>query len=936
MPGRDACNRACVVLLLAALVSVPRAHQQPSPQAPPTFRTGVDIIPVDVVVLDEKGVPVTGLEAGDFTVTIDGRSRRIVSAPYVQYAAKPGPAPNAPAAAAAATAAPVLQLPGRVATTNQGPPGRLVMIAVDQGGMEFGGTRVALEGLRRLLDTFDSADAVGLAVLPGPGVAVPLTRDRRRLLEAFTRVSGEASPHMAVTHRQAGWEEALAYQRDRNSSEWSAAIDRECLGVGSPEELERCVRIMENEANSMLQEIRQRVSRFRVGMDNVLAYLRTVDAPKVVILLSSGIIEDPYDRTLERVARDAAAARISLYALHFNTLGAPDASERRASPTRERDAALGRATLESMAGRARGTVFDVTGPAGAAFGRIAAELSGYYLLGVEPGGSDADGKTHQIRVEVARKNVTVRARRDFAAVRPGGTGRKAPADAIKAMLASPIPASDLPIRATAYSGPAPDKGKLRLLLSAEIGTDRTSAEEVTVAWALVGAGGRIRAGDSEKVKLLPAAGRATGPLSFVRAPLVEPGDYTLRLAAVDHEGRGGSIEHVVEARLPRTGSFTVGDLVVGVPPADAKSEFEPPVECVIEGDRLFVYLPVSSSDVQALAAATAALEVGRGEADAPLLQAAGRLVGTRPDLRALQASVTLDLLPPGRYLARVRLMAGDRVVAQATRGFTFAPAPGTGGLTAGRGSLGAPRFTLSDVLQPETLAPFLDHAARNAPGLPPGVFVDAREGRLSAAANALPADALDAAAPFLRGLDLLARGEIEAAAIEFRRSLGASPDFLDAAFFLGACYARGGKDDEAIGAWQTARVALDDQPILHHVLIDARLRRRQVEQAAALAEQAVARWPNDARFQPQLATVLAVGGNTGRAIDVLDAYLAGHTDDAAALFLVLRLLYESASGPAASRATRAVERFRAYAALYDAANGPNRAIVGEWAKRLAK
>jgi hypothetical protein len=192
MPGRDACNRACVVLLLAALVSVPRAHQQPSPQAPPTFRTGVDIIPVDVVVLDEKGVPVTGLEAGDFTVTIDGRSRRIVSAPYVQYAAKPGPAPNAPAAAAAATAAPVLQLPGRVATTNQGPPGRLVMIAVDQGGMEFGGTRVALEGLRRLLDTFDSADAVGLAVLPGPGVAVPLTRDRRRLLEAFTRVSGEA------------------------------------------------------------------------------------------------------------------------------------------------------------------------------------------------------------------------------------------------------------------------------------------------------------------------------------------------------------------------------------------------------------------------------------------------------------------------------------------------------------------------------------------------------------------------------------------------------------------------------------------------------------------------------------------------------------------------------------------------------------------------
>jgi VWFA-related protein len=937
MANQPARGGACLLLLLATLASAPHARQQATPQAQPTFRAGVDVIPVDVVVLDGKGVPVTGLEAADFSVTIDGRPRRIVSASYIRHAAAPRPAAPAPAAATPTSAgASVIQLPDRPVTSNQEPPGRLVMIAIDEGGMEFGGTRVALEGLKRALGTLEPADAVGLAVLPGPGVAVPFTRDRRRLLDAFTRVSGQAAPHVAVTHRQSGWAEALAYDQNRNSSEWKAAIDRECFGMNSPEELDQCVRLMENEAQRMLREIHQRVGQLLVGMDNLLAYLRTIDAPKVVILLSSGIIEDPRERLLDRVGRDAAAARASIYVLHFNTLGAPDASERRASPSRERDADLGRATLESIAGRARGTVFEVTGGADDAFGRIGVELSGYYLLGVEPLEGDGDGKAHSIGVRVARKDVTVKARRDLVWVRRGGTGRKSPADAIKAMLASPIPASELPIRAAAYSGPAPDKGKLRVLVSAEIGSGRTGAEKVTVGWALVDAAGQVRAGDSEKVTLRPVAGRTSGPLSFVRAPIVDPGSYTLRLAVVDQDGREGSVEDTVEARLSPAGSFALGDLVVGVPPADVKSDFEPPVECVVEGDRLFVLMPVASLDARALGPATAALEIARGDKDAPLLQATVPLVGTRPDQRTLQAIVGLDLLPPGRYLVRVTFTAGDRLVALATRGFTFSPAPGTGGVAAGRGALGAPRFALSDVFQPETLAPFLDHAAKTAPGLPPAVFADARAGRFDAAANALPADATDAATPFLRGLDLLARGDIEAANLEFRRSLRASPDFLDAAFFIGACYARGGKDAEAIGAWQTARVALDDQPILHHVLIDARLRRQQVEQAAALAEDAVARWPNDARFQPQLATVLAMQGETGRAIEVLDAYLAGHNEDAQALFLILRLLYDTASNPAGKPDPSVVGKFRTYAALYDAADGPNREIVGEWLKRLAR
>src|SRR5204862_124963 len=61
----------------------------------PSFRAGVEALPVDVTVVDDKGQPIRDLLAADFTVRVDGRARRVVSAQWI--AAGTG----APAAAAA-------------------------------------------------------------------------------------------------------------------------------------------------------------------------------------------------------------------------------------------------------------------------------------------------------------------------------------------------------------------------------------------------------------------------------------------------------------------------------------------------------------------------------------------------------------------------------------------------------------------------------------------------------------------------------------------------------------------------------------------------------------------------------------------------------------------------------------------------------------------
>src|SRR4029453_15184875 len=91
--------RRFVLVCLAMIISVTVAGQEPTPQQPapqsppeqppapvqgPTFKTGVEVIAVDVGVSDERGHPVTDLRVPDFIVKIDGVVRKVVSAEQVR------------------------------------------------------------------------------------------------------------------------------------------------------------------------------------------------------------------------------------------------------------------------------------------------------------------------------------------------------------------------------------------------------------------------------------------------------------------------------------------------------------------------------------------------------------------------------------------------------------------------------------------------------------------------------------------------------------------------------------------------------------------------------------------------------------------------------------------------------------------------------------
>ena len=149
-------RRGSLLLAMSALVAAATATASSQ-----VFRGGVDVISVDVTVLDRDGTPIENLGPGDFTVKIDGQTRRVVSAALQ----KPGSAP--PRAAVA---------PERFFSTNLTPvASRKVMFAVDQLQVAPGALAPLLQAARAFLDGLTPSDLAALVALPAPGPNIPFT-----------------------------------------------------------------------------------------------------------------------------------------------------------------------------------------------------------------------------------------------------------------------------------------------------------------------------------------------------------------------------------------------------------------------------------------------------------------------------------------------------------------------------------------------------------------------------------------------------------------------------------------------------------------------------------------------------------------------------------------------------------------------------------------
>ena len=166
------------LLWIAAASAAPQ--NRPAPQT--TFRTGVDLIELDVSVLDRARQPFRGLTAEDFTVRVDGEAR-----PIRTFSAVDVPPPARPSAPWVRDVAPDV-------ATNTGPGGRVVVIMIDDGSfaqvddaIDIRAVQKARAVARAAVDELGPSDLAAVVFTENNHAAQNFTTDRTRLLAAIEK-----------------------------------------------------------------------------------------------------------------------------------------------------------------------------------------------------------------------------------------------------------------------------------------------------------------------------------------------------------------------------------------------------------------------------------------------------------------------------------------------------------------------------------------------------------------------------------------------------------------------------------------------------------------------------------------------------------------------------------------------------------------------------
>ena len=921
---------AAALSLTTCVVSV--AAQTATPAQPQTFKSSVDLVPVDVNVLDRSGRPVADLTAQDFSLKVDGKSRRIATAQFI--AVTRNVEQSAP--------------PADYSTNPPSAGGRLIMIVIDQGNIGTARGKYAIESAQRFISRLSLADRIGLTTIPGAGPQIDFTANHAVVQTALQKIVGQwdQGEHQ---DNQIGLSEAVEVQRG-NEQVIQQILDRECTGLGAGDDLLSCRTKLVGQARKLYVDLKSQSRDSLVSLNHVMDRLARTQTPKTVVFMSEGLLLERGPTEISWLGPLAARGQVTLYVLQLEP-PVFEATGVQSSPTRTADIQLGHDGLGVLAGVARGSVFKVVTGADNAFSRLATELSGYYLLSFEPEPGDREAKSHKIKIEVpGRKELVVRARNEYSMDAPRAlTLQQQLAD----VLSTPLLATDIGLKLTAYSFTENDGNKLRVMLAAEIDRSQNPGRKVSLAYTVVDGNDRIVSAQVEPEVDVPVR-PDTHTQTYMGAISASPGTYIIKLAVVDDAGKRGSVEHTVHAKLTPAGQIHLTDLLLG--DDDGGRGLNPSVSAQFTGDLLHAYLELHSEAPQVLESAVVTLEIATSEVARAIDAAPARFereATPSPTRRVAEGTVPLVLLPPGEYIARAVVTVAGRKVGEVTRPFRIvrttaaSPAPEAAARVAGLPVKAAipfvsrpEAFERASVVTPPVVGFFVErmNVGRNASPIPRAALDLARGGKFEDAIEALKKGGNDQlAAVFFDGLARYSKGDLEGAAARFRESLRIESGFFPATFYLGACYAAGGKDRDAAGAWQTSLITESEAPFIYTLLGDAFLRLHEVDAAIDILKEASTLWPGSEQVQPRLGTAYAQAGRPVDAVLALDPYIAQHPQDHERLLVALRAIYDARSaGQSIMTAEDDRKRFERYAAAYAAAGGPQQALVEQWRKFIAR
>ncbi len=900
----------CLAAIASVLVAAAQAVAQPATPSPVAtdqrFSSRSDIVLADVTVVDGKGQPVRDLTITDFALSVNGRTRVIQA---VEYVASSGP--TAVAASSPET---------RVSPESR--EGRHLLIVADEGHLGFGAGRAVLRSAEHLIDRLAPEDRVAVLRMPMGG-GVEFTRDHARAIEGLRGVVGKATRPTRLGPT-AFLSEAVELD-EGGGPVWDEAVTRECPDL---QLRPACSTALESTARTMLIEARVATATTLRGLEQLLANLQSATVPINIVLISEGLFVDRRSPPMSTIASLAAKSRVSLNIVRPDP-GWYDATASVGSPNRGRDDQYERGGLEQLAGELRGAYYTAIGDGSGAFDRIAAELSGYYLLGFEPTNDDRTGRERRIKIEVKRRGVTVRGRSTFSIPVASAvtTSAAEPAPAANSPSPAPTPpsipppasASAVPLRVGTYSLFNPADGRVRVLISAEVGDAASEPSSWRVALMLKDQAGQIVSNSAATVSLSPARPGAPSPALFSTEMIVTAGAYSLSLGTVSAEGRAGMLEQKLDAGFAAgPGGFSVSDLVVASEPETGASMRLTPA-AFVDRDRAVAFLEVRHEDGKVLSEARATFDVAQSESGPSIVSGAAtsdvRANGTQ---RAFAASIPVNALPPGEYIMRATLIAASGARAQFAKPFRLDRSrPMSSANTTGAG---APAMPLT---RTSAAVPAFSLQAALAPAVVRTFVADLEQRHPSSAATKT----------FQAGLSELQAGRSTQASELFRQTLRATPDFVGVAFYLGSCYAAIGKDREAIGAWQMSLLSKGAEAV-YPMLVDALLRVGENKKALDLLAEAPTAWPDPTARMRREAIARAAMGEDELALSMLGKLIANPPADRGLLFVGIQVTYRLYASRGLDKEER--ERFADWTRQYESLGGEESALVRTWRDHVGR
>jgi len=635
----------------------------PGAQQGPIFRSGVDLISVDVSVLGRDGEPMVGLGPEDFVLKVDGQARPVRSAQFVNLTMERAAQAQAPVATHFSSNARI-------------DSGRLILLAVDQRHIRRVDGGQALRAAGNFVEALHPDDRVAVTSLTYEG-AIEFNRNHRAARVALARFAGQQdllgsiqytiglSEALEITEgSRRRLEEVVTRECGSPIDEVMGTVGRAAEDAGLEFNPDACPQQIEQEARAISGHARLETAMSLRALLSLVRNLGTLEGPKTLVLLSEGLVADARQFDLSDLAAAAQESRVTIYTLKLDT---PlfEAAEERESPSRFQDLRMRTDGLARVAGAGRGAMFQLIGSDPRPFQRISRETSAYYLLAFEPDPKERDGRPHRISVALASGRATLRHRPTFRLAVDLMTATPSPGDVLARVLQTPRIATDLPMSVATHIYKEPGSPLLRVVVSAETDDPARSPNGALLGFFLID--------DQNTIAASGVHQSASGRHAF--STFVPPGEYTLKVAGLDVLQRAGSVERTFVAALPRIEALEVSDLILAPVPARDDIPVEPMVDRA-PADRLLAYLELYDDGASAPPAETTVqITIARGDDDEPLVSAPALIRRTAAGLSVARGVLPLTALTPGRYLARADVHVAGRPVTRIVRAFRVDPGP---------------------------------------------------------------------------------------------------------------------------------------------------------------------------------------------------------------------------------------------------------------------